>query len=129
MRVYHSDITVEEFIARHAKPYDPATDNYFREPFAQDTKVGRNSAIYNTHSFHTKVPPEGIVPYILHYTAPGNLVLDPFAGSGMTGVAAMMCGRPPHSLLVSGAQVGVRKAILNDLSPAACHIAYNYTNS
>jgi predicted RNA-binding Zn-ribbon protein involved in translation (DUF1610 family) len=111
MRVYHSDITVEEFIARHAKPYDPATDNYFREPFAQDTKVGKNSAIYNAHSFHTKVPPEGIVPYILHYTEPGDLILDPFAGSGMTGVAALMTGR---------------RAILNDLSPAACHIAHNY---
>jgi hypothetical protein len=68
MRAYNSDITVEEFMVRYAKPYDPATDNYFREPFAQDTKVGKNSAIYNAHSFHTKVPPEGIVPYILHYT-------------------------------------------------------------
>ena len=111
MQAYNSDITIEAFIARHAKPYDPATDNYFREPFAQDTKVGKNSAIYNAHSFHTKVPPEGIVPYILHYTDPGDLILDPFCGSGMMGVAALMTGR---------------RAILNDLSPAACHIAYNY---
>jgi hypothetical protein len=34
MKAYNSDITIEEFIARHAKPYDAATDNYFREPFA-----------------------------------------------------------------------------------------------
>ena len=99
MRAYNSDITVEEFIARHAKPYNPATDNYFREPFAQDTKVGRNSAIYNAHSFYTKVPPEGIVPYILHYTEPGDLILDPFAGSGITGVAAMMCTRSPSGIM------------------------------
>ncbi|MBI4331095.1 MAG: hypothetical protein HY673_07440 [Chloroflexi bacterium] len=127
MRAYNSDITVEEFIAKHATPYDPATDNYFREPFARDTKVGKNSAIYNAHSYHTKVPPEGIVPYILHYTEPGDLILDPFAGSGMTGVAAMMCAHPPFGIEVSpGAKLGARKAILNDLSPAACHIAYNY---
>jgi len=37
MRVYNSDITVEEFITRPAKFYDPVMDNYFREPFAQDT--------------------------------------------------------------------------------------------
>ena len=123
MKAYNSQLTVEEFIARHARPYDAATDNYFREPFAKDTKVGKNSAIYNAHSFHTKVPPEGIVPYILHYTKPGDLILDPFAGSGMTGVAAMMCAKPV------GAQLGPRKAILNDLSPAACHIAYNYCTS
>ena len=129
MRAYNSDITVEEFIARHARPYDPATDNYFREPFAQDTKVGKNSAIYNAHSFHTKVPPEGIVPYILHYTEPGDLILDPFAGSGMTGVAAMMCTRSPSGINVpSGTRTGARRAILSDLSPAACHIAYNYTH-
>jgi len=111
MKAYNSDITVEEFIARHARPYDPATDNYFQEPFAKDTKVGKNSVIYNAHSYHTKVPPEGIVPYILHYTELGDLILDPFAGSGMTGVAALMTGR---------------RVILNDLSPAACHIGYNY---
>jgi predicted RNA-binding Zn-ribbon protein involved in translation (DUF1610 family) len=127
MKAYNSDITIEEFIARYARPYDAATDNYFREPFAKDTKVGKNSAIYNAHSFHTKVPPEGIVPYILHYTELGDLILDPFAGSSMTGVAAMMCAKPPRSVdIASGAQLGPRKASLNDLSPAACHIAYNY---
>src|SRR5262249_31748026 len=29
---------------------------------------------------------------------------------------------------VPGAKKGSRRAILNDLSPAACHIAYNYCN-
>jgi DNA modification methylase len=100
-----------EFIQEHSTPYDPETDTYRRPPFAQPVKAGKNSAIYNAHSYHTKVPPEGIVPYIEHYTDPGDLVLDPFCGSGMTGVAALMTGR---------------YAILNDLSPAAVHIAYNY---
>jgi hypothetical protein len=127
MEVYNGQLTVEEFISRHAKPYDPATDNYFSEPFAKDTKVGKNSAIYNAHSFHTKVPPEGVVPYILHYTDPSDLILDPFAGSGMTGVAAMMCASPLQGVAIPlGAKLGARKVILNDLSPAACHIAYNY---
>ena len=30
--------------------------------------------------------------YILHYTDPGDIVLDAFCGSGMTGVAAQLCG-------------------------------------
>jgi hypothetical protein len=82
------------------------------------------------HSYHTKVPPRGIIPYILHYTKPGDLILDPFCGSGMTGVAAQMCANPPADLLEQFPElkerVGPRHAILNDLSPAACHIAYNY---
>ena len=31
--------------------------------------------------------------YILHYTRPGDLVLDPFAGSGTTAAAAQRLGR------------------------------------
>ena len=74
---------------------------------------GRGSAFYLAHSYHTKVPPEAITPFIEHYTKPGDVVLDPFCGSGMTGVAAALAGR---------------KAILNDLSPAAIHLAWNHTH-
>jgi len=31
---------------------------------------------------------------ILHYTEPADVVLDGFAGSGMAGVAAQLCGNP-----------------------------------
>lgn len=125
-----SNTSLEQFLARHATPYDPETDDYDRPPFAEDIKEGKNDPIYNAHSYHTKVPPRGIIPYILHYTNPGDLVLDVFCGSGMTGVAAQMCADPPADLLTQFPElrdrVGPRACILNDLSPAACHIAYNY---
>lgn len=73
---------------------------------------GRNSAFYNAHSYHTKVPPESIKHFIEHYSKPGDVVLDPFCGSGMTGVASALAGR---------------KTILNDLSPAAMHLAWNHS--
>jgi hypothetical protein len=118
------------FLKKHVRSYDPATDDYERQPFAADTKEGKNDPIYNAHSYHTKVPPRSIIPYILHYSQPGDLVLDPFCGSGMTGVAAQMCALPPADLLEQfpdlKESVGPRGCILNDLSPAACHIAYNY---
>ena len=68
--------------------------------------------MYGAHAYHTKIPPEAIQPYLLEYTGPGASVIDPFCGSGMTGVAARRTGR---------------HAILSDLSPAAVHIAANYT--
>ena len=74
--------------------------------------VQKTSASYRAHSYHTKVPPEAIVPFIRAYTKPGDTVFDPFCGSGMTGVAALMENR---------------NALLSDLSPAAVHIARNYT--
>jgi hypothetical protein len=121
---------LSDFPAEHVTPYDAATDNYDRPPFAADIKEGKNDPIYNAHSYHTKVPPRSIIPYILHSTQPGDLVLDVFCGSGMTGLAAQMCAHPPADILEQFPElkdrVGPRACILNDLSPAACHIAYNY---
>jgi len=123
---------IEDFIKEHGKPYDEATDDYHREPFAADVSEGKNDPIYNAHSYHTKVPYKAIMRYILHYTEPGDIVFDGFCGTGMTGVAAQMCENPdPDFKAKIEAEMpyvkwGARKAILNDLSPAATFIAYNY---
>jgi hypothetical protein len=47
----HDDL--QAFISRHARPYDSASDTYRRPPFAQPVKAGKNSPIYNAHSYHT----------------------------------------------------------------------------
>ena len=65
---------------------------YHREPFASDVSEGKNNPIYNAHSYHTKVPHKAVMRYILHYTDPGDIVFDGFCGTGMTGVAAQLCG-------------------------------------
>ena len=57
------------------------------EPYRSEVVGGKGSVFYRAHSYHTKVPPEGIVRMIEHYTNPGDVVVDPFCGSGMTGVA------------------------------------------
>ena len=132
------------------KPKKPADYHYHREPFAADVSEGKNDPIYNAHSYHTKVPHKAIMRYILHYTEPGDIVFDGFCGTGMTGVAAQMCGdrdvvmslgyqvKPDGTILQeetddegkkiwkSISKLGARKAVLNDLSPVATFIAYNY---
>jgi len=65
---------------------------YHREPFASDVSEGKNDPIYNAHSYHTKVPHKAVMRYILHYTDSGDIVFDGFCGTGMTGVAAQLCG-------------------------------------
>ena len=82
-----------------------------RVPFAEDVRASKGSPAYRAHMYHTKVPPEAIESYIKHYTAPGGTVMDPFCGSGMTGVAALRQGR---------------RALLSDLSPLATFLAYNH---
>ena len=120
---------------------DDAANGYHCEPFAADVSEGKGDPIYNAHSYYTKVPHRAIMRYILHYTEPGDIVLDGFCGTGMTGVAAQLCGdqRAVESLgyRVDGdgtiyegtkpiSRLGSRKAAQADLSPIATFIAYNY---
>lgn len=108
-----------------------------KDPYASDVSEGKNNPIYNAHSYHTKVPHPAIMRYILHYTQPGDIVLDGFAGTGMTGVAAQMCGNCDidlknkienefEKLEYKKPVWGTRHAVLGDLSPVASFIAYNY---
>lgn len=123
---------IEDFIKEYGTPYDEATDDYHREPFAADVSEGKNDPIYNAHSYHTKVPYKAIMRYILHYTEPGDIVFDGFAGTGMTGVAAQKCKNPDRDFMLQiestqeNVKWGERKAVLCDLAVAAAYISANY---
>ena len=125
-----------DFVAHYGRPYDP-DEEYHREPYAVDVSVGKTDKLYRAHPYHTKVPHLAIVPSILHYTKPGEVVLDGFCGSGMTGVAAQWCGTAPESYRKElearwkgegreAPEWGARRVVLGDLSPAATFIAANY---
>ena len=105
--------SLTEFIKKYGKPYDPKMDDYDVGPFQKNfDNASKSSKIYNMHMYWTKQDPYVVKQFIEHYTKPGDIVLDAFCGTGMTGVAAMMCGR---------------RAILTEISPACIHIARNYT--
>lgn len=115
-------------------------NEYHREPFSADVSEGKGAPIYNAHTYHTKVPHKAIMRYFLHYTKPGDVVLDGFSGSGMAGIAAQMCASREEVISLGYtidqdditirndgfpvSQLGERKCILNDLSPAANNIAF-----
>ena len=100
-------------------------------PFAADVVEGKGNAFYKAHSYPTKVPHPAIMRFILHYSRPGDVVLDGFAGSGMTGVAAQACGTPEpkvrHAieaeLGTDNIEWGARRAILGELGPSATFIS------
>jgi DNA modification methylase/DNA-directed RNA polymerase subunit RPC12/RpoP len=102
-----------EFVQHYGRPYT-SSESYSRTPFVSDVSEGKNDPVYNAHSYHTKVPHKAIVHYIEHYTRPGDIVLDGFCGTGMTGVAAQLTGR---------------HAVLCDLSPLATFLATNFCST
>src|SRR5579863_6239198 len=71
----------------------------------------RTDAIYACHGYLTKVPVAAIRPFIEAFTKPGEIVADFFAGSGMTGLAALSVNR---------------RARLSDISVLGKHIASGY---
>ena len=73
--------------------------------------VPRTDPIYNCHAYLTKMPIGAIRPFIEHFTQPGELVVDSFAGSGATGLAALTLGR---------------RARLSDIAVLGRHIATGY---
>jgi 16S rRNA G966 N2-methylase RsmD len=74
----------------------------------------RTDPIYNCHGYLTKVPVAAIEPFIKAFTQPGDTIADFFAGSGMTGLAAVRLGR---------------KAQLSDISVLGRHISKGYSTS
>lgn len=104
---------LREFVEEHLreKPYYPETDDYNVPAFDKPIESTKATAIYNLHTYWSKKPHGAIQQYVSHYTKPGDMVLDPFCGSGGTALAALMEGC---------------KAIAIDRSPAATFIAKNY---
>ena len=105
-------------------------DFEIKEPYASDVSEGKNNPIYNAHTYHTKVPYPAVMRYILHYTQPGDIILDGFAGTGMTGVAASACSNNIDDVasrikdewkkqFETSPHWGSRYAIIGDLSPYA----------
>lgn len=101
--------TIDALLDRHADAAPTASI-----PPAGGMSAGKNTYTYDAHTYHTKVPPQGIAELLRHYLPEGGLVFDPFAGSGMTGVAARVSGHD---------------AVLNELSPAAGFVANRFNSA
>ncbi len=99
---------LEQFFKEHRKPVETSYDV---EPFTDQTITKKRSRVYDMHGYWSKKPHQPIKSYILHYTNPGDIILDPFCGSGGSLLMALSLGR---------------KAVGLDLSPSAISIARGF---
>ena len=95
---------------------DARAEPYDRTPLTRDIGASRDTAVYSAHTYHTKVPPEAIKEFVDHFTDPGDVILDGFCGSGMTGIGVAMANK------------GTRTTVLCDLSPVATFISSVYAS-
>ncbi len=99
------------FVQECSAPYDAETDGYEVAAFDEAITTTKATAVYNMHTYWSKKPHDAIRQYIRHYTRPGDIVLDPFCGSGGTALAALMESR---------------RAVAFDRSPSATFITKNH---
>ncbi len=90
---------------------DYRTIEVISKPIAADRQAAKRH--YGVHPYFTRRPFNVVRSYILHYSRPGDTVLDPFGGSGVTAIEAWLENR---------------HGIQNDLNPLANFIARGIVN-
>jgi len=81
---------------KHEQAYLLAKGN---PPLPKDPPADVLEWAYTGNRLHpTQKPLSGLMPLIRAFTKPGAVILDPFAGSGTTGMAARHCNR--HFILI-----------------------------
>ena len=77
------------------------------EPISRSLVAKTHPAYYRMHKYWSRKPSNIVREYIEHFTRPGDTVADPFVGSGVTFIEALLSGR---------------KAVGIDLNPVSKHI-------
>ena len=83
--------------------------------------ANRNGPLYSAFPYPTKISPEAIALFIAAHTRPGDTVFDGFAGSGTTGLAALLCENPTEELQAEAVRLGLnvewgaRNAVLYEI--------------
>lgn len=94
----------------------------------------RTGALYNAFSYATKISPEAIGLFIATHTNPNDEILDTFAGSGTTGLGAILAERPTAEMINKAKEIGLspkwgpRKVNLYELSVLGAFISDVLTN-
>src|SRR2546421_4584340 len=86
------------------------------KPIAEAIPAARQEEArhYGVHPYFTRRPANVVRAYVERYSQPGDVVLDPFGGTGVTAIEAFLLGR---------------QAIQNDLNPFANFIAQNIADT
>ncbi len=102
--------------------------------YARALPATRTGSLYGAFPYPTKISPEAAALFIAAHTKPGDTVFDGFAGSGTTGLAALLCENPSPQLLDEAKRLGLnvqwgaRNAVLYELGALGAFVAKTMTN-
>jgi hypothetical protein len=102
--------------------------------YARALPATRTGSLYGAFPYPTKISPEAAALFIAAHTKPGDTVFDGFAGSGTTGLAALLCENPSPQLQDEAKRLGLnvrwgaRNAVLYELGALGAFVGKTMTN-
>jgi DNA modification methylase len=105
-------------------------ERLYKKPLTSE----RKGPLYNAFSYPTKIDAESIAVFIATHTNPGETILDPFGGSGTTGIAAKLCANPTEKMKSIANDLGIkpswgpRNAVIIEISTVGAFVAEVMTN-
>ena len=107
--------------------------NYNDRPLLNEIIAKKRAAKrhFGVHGYFTKQTWNVVAEYIKNYSKPGDLILDPFGGSGVTAIEALMNDRKAVSVDLNPLAVFIVKSLiaqvnLHDLSKAFKEVKEEY---
>ncbi|MBI5675864.1 MAG: type I restriction enzyme HsdR N-terminal domain-containing protein [Nitrospirae bacterium] len=98
----------------------PTGFDYSNRPLLEEIPVKKQQAKrhFGVHGYFTKQTWNVVAEYIKNYSKPGDLVLDPFGGSGITAVEALMNDRRAIHIDLNPMSVFMVQSLIASVKPA-----------
>lgn len=111
----------------------PTGFDYATRPLLEEIEVKKRAAKrhFGVHGYFTKQAWNVVTEYIKNFSKPGDLVLDPFGGSGVTAIEALMNNRKGINIDINPMAVFLVKSLIapvkqTDLTEAFVQIKNEY---
>lgn len=111
----------------------PKQFDYINRPLLEEISVKKRAAKrhFGVHGYFTKQTWNVVAEYIKNYSKPGDVVLDPFGGSGVTAIEALMNNRSAISIDINPMAVFLVQSLIapcktNDIIEAFQRLKTNY---
>ncbi|MDR1866182.1 MAG: type I restriction enzyme HsdR N-terminal domain-containing protein [Bacteroidales bacterium] len=131
-QILQSYLSPDSFHTGKAPVFQPVAQAHFpfdyaNRPLLEEIKVKKQQAkrFFGVHGYFTKQSWNVVAEYIKNFSNTGDLVLDPFGGSGVTAVEALMNNRRTVSIDLNPMAVFMVRALIAPVKHSELTEAFN----
>lgn len=111
------NLRISEFLKKYAERAKHPSERFAPKPYLPTIKASKANPVYNMHAYPSKKPFDAIEQYVLNFSLPGEVILDPFVGSGGTLYCAVKHNRIGVGIDISPAATFIAKGLCTPFDP------------